>query len=182
VYVNAAPPTPVTFSDVDFGSAEIIGMPGVSIYSEWNDAAAGARGTGQHLLLLNDDIVMLPGTARALADALDQNPDCGLISVGHTVPAVSPGAVVRVSHQTGDRRSFMQWCFIARADMWQDVDSRYRIWYGDDDLIWKMTAAGHEVGVLQGVGVSHYVSTTSVQQPWTHQAAGEDGQLWASEH
>lgn len=163
---------------------ELMHMPGESIYSEWNHAAAWARELDAHLLCVTDDVVLTPRHARELSWALDAREDYGLISTDvHTpVSAWAPSDVVPTSHQAGNRYEFATWCFIANPHMWVDVDPRYRIWYGDDDLIWKMNEAGHGVGYLRGIGVTHHTSTTSNQVDWVRQAAGEDGQLWASTH
>lgn len=161
--------------------ADVVYMNG-TIYEEWNAAARWADGLGAHLLLLNDDIVMPPGAAQALGEALDARPDFGLISVGETTEVVAPTEVVPVAHRLGNRRDFHPWCCIARTAAWQDVDPRYRIWYGDDDLMFKVHDAGWVVGVLRGVGVTHHVSTTSREIDWVGQAAHDDGVLWASLH
>lgn len=162
----------------------VIHMPGYSIYSEWNDAARWARDLGAYLLLVTDDVVITSQVPGELAAALDCRPDYGLIStdVGLTHESFAPSDVTAVSHAKNDRYAFATWCFIARPEAWQDVDPRYRIWYGDDDLIWKVNAADWQTGYLRGVGVTHHTSTTSRQLPWVAQAAHEDGVLWASLH
>lgn len=180
IYVNQPD---VTFLSDQFApghAPEIVDMHNQSIYQEWNRAAAWAADLGAHLLVLNDDIGMSSCLPGVLSAALDDNPGHALLGVGQPHPACDPGPIVDVSHQAGNRYEFSAWCFIARPSMWQDVDPRYRIWYGDDDLIWKTNAAGHRVGVLQGCGVTHHVSTTSSQQPWTAHAAWEDGELWTA--
>lgn len=166
------------------GFIELIQMPGDSIYVEWNAAVVWARERLSHLLCVTDDVVVLPETAPELAAALDVRPDYGLISTDTALPypAHSPSDVTAVSHQAGTRYAFAPWCFIARVEAWQDVDPRYRIWYGDDDLIWKVNAAGWKTGYLRGEGVTHHTSTTLHQLDWVPQAANEDGQLWASLH
>jgi hypothetical protein len=157
-----------------------LGMHGYSIYDEWNVAAREARASGSFLLLLNDDIEVPPHLAETLAYALHSNPEYGLISVQHHVLQLTPSDVYPISHQAGTRRAFMPWCCIARPSMWQEVDPRYRIWYGDDDLIWKMNAAGHLVGVLRGTGATHHMSTTLRQLPWVTNAAKKDAELWTT--
>lgn len=157
---------------------DVVHMPGHSIYAEWNEAAIWAREENAHLLLLNDDIVMMPGTVRVLADTLDRYDSYGLISVSEQRLVLDPGEVLPTSHQRGNRYSFLPWCALARAKAWQNVDPRYQIWYGDDDLIWKMVQAGWDVGILSGVGAVHHVSTTSQQLPWVSAATHADAQLW----
>lgn len=166
------------------GLIELIHEPDDTIYVEWNKAAIWARERHSYLLCVTDDVVLLPETAPELVAALDVRPDYGLIStdIGVPHPSHAPSDVHAVSHQAGSRYAFATWCFVARVEAWQDVDPRYRIWYGDDDLIWKVNAAGWKTGYLRGEGVTHHTSTTSNQLPWIHAAAAEDGQLWASLH
>jgi len=161
---------------------ELVHVPGQTIYVSWNQAAEYAREHDAYLLCVTDDVVLRRPLVGELAAALDVREHYGLIS---TDPMCGPGDwaphdVVDTSHQRGNRYMFATWCFIANPHKWVDVDPRYQIWYGDDDLIWKMNAAGHGVGYLRGVGVTHHTSTTSSQLPWVHEAAAEDGQLWVA--
>lgn len=163
---------------------EIIHVPECTIYEEWNLAATYAREQEAYLLCVTDDVVIGPAVAGELALALDCRDAYGLISTDITCTQHdwAPSDVFPVSHQAGSRYQFATWCFIAHPDRWVDVDSRYRIWYGDDDLIWKVNEAGWRTGYLRGVGVTHHTSTTCAQLTWIHAAAALDGQLWASTH
>lgn len=162
---------------------EIFHAPDLTIYQEWNYAARWAAQNEAYLLLITDDVRVLPETPLELALALDFRPTYGLISADTRGGLRhAPHDVYDVSHQKGNRYEFATWCFMARPEAWQDVDERYRIWYGDDDLIWKVNETTWGVGVLRGEGVDHYTSTTSRQVPWVGEAAQRDGQLWASLH
>lgn len=157
--------------------------PGKSIYAEWNEAAQRAREAKALMLVLNDDIAVPEDFEIPLRDTLVDRSQYGLISVGEGVATNGPPYGIRsVSHQRGNRREFLQWAFIARPDAWQNVDESFEIWYGDDDLIWKMIAAGWEVGVLSGLGVQHFTSSTVGRLAWVPEAAGRDGERWAAEH
>jgi hypothetical protein len=158
--------------------AEVIPMYGESIYAEWNDAVSWAEKLGRYLLVLNDDVTMQPCVPKLLVDALEENPTYSLMGVAEGQGMCAPSGVMPVSHPIGNRYAFSAWCFLARPSMWQDVDPEYRIWYGDDDLIWKVNRAGHGVGALRGVGVVHHVSTTTAQVPWVMEAAHQDGIRW----
>lgn len=162
---------------------ELVHMPGASIYHEWNDAAQWACDRDEYLLVLNDDIVIPKGFATSLHDALEGHPEYGLIGVSEAQPCNQPPYHVNpCSHPAGNRYSFSAWCFIARPEAWQFIDPGYRVWYGDDDLIWKVNAAGWMTGSLHGVGVEHHTSTTTRQVPGAMAAAHEDGLLWARTH
>lgn len=155
--------------------------PKASIYEEWNMAARKAKEAGYgYMLVCNDDITMLPGTVRALVDALADT-NWAAISVGETEPVVHPTSLTATSHAAGTRRAFLQWCFLVRLEAWQDVDPRYQIWYGDDDLLLKLEGAGWRYGALHGVGVRHHTSTTLNQTDWVNAAIADDIALWTKE-
>lgn len=161
----------------------IMHTPELTIYQEWNKAVRWARELDAYLLLVTDDVELLPETPLELALALEARPDYGLISAD-TQGGLrhQPRDVFLTSHQRGNRYEFATWCFMVETTAWQDVDERYRIWYGDDDLIWKVNESGWKVGALRGESVVHHTSTTSHQVPWVGEAARLDGELWASLH
>lgn len=163
---------------------ELVHVPEQTIYVSWNQASAYAREHNAYLLCVTDDVVLTKRLPGELAAALDVRPQYGLISTDVTCGPNdwAPYDVFPTSHQANTRYEFATWCFIADPTKWVDVDPRYKIWYGDDDLIWKMNAAGHGVGYLRGIGVTHHTSTTSRQLPWVMEAATEDGVLWAATH
>lgn len=156
---------------------------GWSIYREWNESVARAYTDDAFVLVLNDDITVPEDFEIPLRDTLLDRSQYGLISVGEGVATNGPPYSIKsVSHQAGNRREFLQWAFIARPEAWQDVDENFEIWYGDDDLIWKITEAGWEVGVLHGLGVTHHTSSTVGQLGWVPEAAGRDGERWSATH
>jgi GT2 family glycosyltransferase len=157
-----------------------IHMPGASIYTEWNHAAAWALDEDAYLLQLNDDIVITQCLPGALAMTMNRESTFGLLGVGEYHLVCDPGEAVETSFALGNRYAFSAWCFMVRPGTWTDVDERFRIWYGDDELIWNVNAAGWRTGVVRGVGVIHHTSTTSTRCPWTVTAAGEDRVLWES--
>lgn len=164
------------------GVLELVHRPGETIYAEWNHAAAWARERGDCLLLLNDDIAVPTGLFTELHAALDVRPDYGLITVERQSMLLRPVDVLPKSHAAGNRYDLLPWCAVARPEAWPEVDPKYRIWYGDDDLIWKLNETGWKTGVLQGVGAVHHTSTTSNQLDWVGPAAHEDGRRWAATH
>lgn len=164
------------------GLLELVHRPGETIYAEWNHAAAWARERGDCLLLLNDDIAVPTGLLTELHAALDVRPEYGLITVEKQAQLLRPTDVVPKSHAAGNRYDLLPWCAVVRPEAWPGVDPEYRIWYGDDDLIWKLNEAGWKTGVLLGTGAVHHTSTTSNQLDWVGAAAREDGVRWAATH
>lgn len=161
----------------------VLHRPGRNIYQEWNEGVLRAGIDEAYCLVLNDDIVLPDGFEISMHDALDGHQGYGLLGVaGTTAVNQPPYGVSPVSHQAGNRYSFSAWAYIARPEAWPVIDESYEIWYGDDDLIWKVNESHWGVGMLHGVGVEHHVSTTIRQQPWTVEAAGRDGQRWTASH
>jgi GT2 family glycosyltransferase len=156
-------------------------FPGHSIYHEWNVAADRARAADRYLALLTDDVVLAPGVLATLVDWLDRHPEYGLITpaAAEPYPHVEPTTTRLVTPSDG-RRELAQWCLVVRPAAWPGVDERFRVWYGDDDLIWKTHAAGWQLAVLYGVGVGHHTSTTISQLDWVGPAIEQDQRLWAS--
>lgn len=165
------------------GLLELAHRPGDTIYAEWNDAAAWAREREDCcLLLLNDDIAVPSGLLTELHLGLDARPDYGLVTVARDAQVMRPVDVTPKSHGAGNRYELLPWCCVVRPEAWPGVDPAYRIWYGDDDLIWKLNETGWKTGVLEGTGAVHHTSTTSHQFDWVPGAAAEDGQRWAASH
>lgn len=158
------------------GLVELVHMPDTSIYGEWNDAATWARELpAAYMLLLNDDVKVDSYALELLREALRQQPTYGLVTVGDTHELIR---LEEASHRAGNRYQLKPWCSLVRVSAWQDVDPAYRVWYGDDDLIWKLNEAGWQTGYLQGVTAEHYTSTTSQQLDWVGAAIHEDSVRW----
>jgi GT2 family glycosyltransferase len=154
-------------------------MPGRSIYAEWNDGVRWAESEQANVLILNDDIDLLPCVIQTLAGRLETNPECAIIGgyAGHVTSCCEPQAFGHITPQDG-RRDITNWGFIVRPSLWQDIDESYRIWYGDDDMIRKAHQAGAKIAVDYGVGIAHHVSTTTQRLPWAAQAIKEDQRRW----
>lgn len=154
--------------------------PGHTIYQEMNEAAQWACDLDAYLLVLNDDIEIAPSFALALRAALDEFSDYGLISSDPSVPhpiTMVGATVVPASFELSNRAAFANWAFIARPAAWQMIGD-YEIWYGDDDLIRKVNAAGWKTGFHQGTGVRHETSTTFRRLPWVNEAVARDHARW----
>lgn len=156
--------------------------PGWTIYEEFNEFGALWNGHA-HMAFLNDDIVMAPGTLDALAAELDGNADLGLVSVDRdeTQAKVRPK---RVRRTTGTMRQggINSWLFMVRQFCWprQGIDERFQVWYGDDDLIWKIKEGDKEVAVIEGVTTEHRHSLTLNAMPGVGELQAADGALWRS--
>lgn len=154
--------------------AETIYAPDFTIYEEFNEFAWTYNRT-YHLAILNDDIVLPPRTLHTLASGLDEGYD--LLSVA---PYLDEDTGVVPAQGTRRQGGICSWAFVVRQGCWPEegIDTRFKIWYGDDDLLWKMQRAGRRIGMHWGASVEHLHSHTLSQTHWVADAIGHDIDLW----
>lgn len=155
--------------------------PGKTIYQEFNEFAEDWNWKA-HCAFLNDDIELAPGTLTALATELSGNSDLGLISVDrdNTQARCEPRRVRRTSG-TVRQNGVNSWVFMVKLGHWRRIDERFQVWYGDDDLCWKIEQAGKRVAVLEGVSAKHEWSMTLNTIPQVGEKQAADGRLWHGE-
>ena len=136
---------------------------GWRFYRMWNAGARWAQDQGlDAVLFLNNDIQWPPGALRSLGEGLIAGaPD---IAVASPDPAsdYEPGALVDIN-ATPAYRGLMGWCFAVRPMMWQMIDERYHVWYGDDELGRLMHEAGWRCVRAGGIPVQHPVNETTMR-------------------
>jgi hypothetical protein len=127
-----------------------------TIYDSWRFGIDRAADLGTTCAVLNDDVEIKPHALR-LADAacwLDAA-IVGLDYVGHRRLALS------TCHGTYRHGGIPGWAFVVDpARVPATWDSSYEWWYGDDDLVFSVEAAGHPVAIMEGAHVLHHTSTT----------------------
>jgi GT2 family glycosyltransferase len=178
----------------DGSDAEAGRRPGVRILrSPGNGFAAavneGVRATGSSLvLLLNSDAFVRPAALEGLAAAFERRPRLALCGAGlvdergrrtkscdraltleralreaanlHYPPLRESGGLEPVA--------FLPLaCALVRRAAWDEVgglDERYRFYYEDHDLCWRLLAAGWELGVLWDAEAVHVGGASSVSR------------------
>ena len=149
-----------------------------TIYGSWNRGILEARRSDQNVAILNDDIILKPGSLTAAESVMTT--DMGLIGLNYFDPEaeVSKNAGVREVVGTYRTTGFGGFAFILPPDS-PFVDERFQWWYGDDDLAERVKQKGGRLVVALGAPVFHpSPSTTGNQHPWTMRAAGEDTVLF----
>lgn len=159
------------------GKVAVLDLRTVPFYAMWNQAiTAAARRTDTRLAILNDDIALPLGAVGRLAVALDE----------HDLTVVCPdyhrtgGTGVELVTGTYRQGGICGFAFLVDAARCPLIDTRFRLWFGDDDLMWKVAKAGGRMGILRGVPVDHLHSQTVATVPWAADAWAEDAALWAS--
>lgn len=149
-----------TWKDVHVEDAK-----GWRFFNMWN---AGARWAHQEMgadvaLVLNNDIEWIPGALKTLGEALEGAPeDIAAASPDPAADSVSPTALQDIN-ATPAYRGLMGWCFAVRPWLWQPIDERYHIWYGDDELGLLLNKAGYRCVRAMGVPVQHPKNETTMQ-------------------
>lgn len=144
--------------------------PEAGIYDLWNDAARWARertaGAPVNLAILNNDLVLEPHTLEVLADYLRAglpNRDVWAISPDPNAAVFGPLRPLEV-RGTYRNQGLLGFAFMIAAEKWAPpwrpiptplVDPRFRWWYGDDDLAWRITANGGSIVRLRGLPIVH---------------------------
>lgn len=161
---------------------EVVRCPVNSIYTEWN-LFARDYGDTHHLAFLNDDIEMARGTLSALRRACETS-GVGIASVAPSpniarVPAVCRPRVVSGTYRQG---GICGWAFMVAEGCYphEGVNVDFQVWYGDDDLVWKIQANGHRAVRCDDLTVRHEASTTVNCLPWVPEAQAADSALWQS--
>lgn len=164
----------------------ILGCPGENLHHIWNQGAHLARDwrKADYIAILNDDIILPPGTLACIAQAMD-NANLACAGADPKAPfGIAPSA--KAAPVTGSVERLMQhvttWCFLVKADAWQDIDEQYEWWWGAGDLFVKIQEAGGRLGQIKGLGITHVGSGTARDFPWTQAAKLRDAERWRKAH
>lgn len=138
----------------------VVDSRGLGIYAMWNRGWASARHEGYDAVaLLNDDIRILPGTLRIMADALDRDTWLGVAYPDWPLP-VSAGLPERVRLEytagTVSAGGMTGFCFMFRSALRvAPFDERFGWWYGDDAFERSVRRRGYRVARIKGLPCEH---------------------------
>lgn len=149
--------------------------PGDSIYDAWNRGIMASTMLSQNVAILNDDIILKPGSLFCAEQALIES-GYDLMGLNYLDPDAdpNPNAGVRTVHGTFRTLGFGGFAFVLRYGA-PLVDGRFKWWCGDDDLAERIKARGGRMGVALGAPVDHpSPSHTGSQESWTYLSQGVD--------
>lgn len=149
--------------DTGWDTVQVKDAEGWRFFRMWNAGAAWAQQLGAGAaLFLNNDIVWPPGALRALGEALIAAPEDIAVASPDPASDFEPGTLHDIN-ATPAYRGLMGWCFAVRPEMWQPIDERYHVWWGDDELGLLMNKAGYRCVRAGGIPVQHPVNETTMQ-------------------
>ena len=136
---------------------------GWDFYTMWNAGAKWAQDLGADVaLFLNNDIEWPAGALRSLGEALIAAPPDIAVASPDPSSDFNPGELVDINAFPA-YRGLLGWCFAIRPGMWQNIDERYHVWYGDDELAQLIHRAGWRAVRAKGIPVQHPVNETTMR-------------------
>lgn len=162
--------------------------PGIGLYEVWNRSFVLAQAIvpGCRVLFINDDVTVPPALVETLWWAMDRFPEFGIVSVDRGEELTDcfnhswKNAPTRVKG-TYRMGGISGHCFMVDPRAWpkDGIDERFRIWFGDDDLVWKVREAGWQAGVLRGLVCGHPGQSGTVNAwPNRDEIISNDRKLW----
>lgn len=126
------------------------GAPPQGFSAPVNSGLRAAR--GRYMVVMNDDVEVLPGWWAPLRDALDAGASVGF-------PLTIDGAM---------RHDFAAWCFaLTRATLdefsaapGQFLEPEFRVWFQDTDLLHRLRLAGRPPVLVEASQIRHGLSLT----------------------
>ena len=141
---------------------------GSGIHKMWNVGMALAN-EGDHVLFLNDDVIIGTSTVMGMIDALAEDPRIGLVCpkyAGESFVDIVTHTTCRGKYDgTGGMAGF---CMMLASDLVKDwrFDERMSWWYGDDDLVnWVSKKANRLCVITAKARCSHGHSVTITSNP-----------------
>lgn len=181
--------TPRLLADHPDPRIHVVDRPGAGIYAMWNEgwlAALNATAGGPvAVAVLNNDIDFLPGTLAALRDALYAGQDRWVVYPDHRrrcAQGRGDDGRVTATEGTYQHGGMCGWAFMLRGEAHTEglplIDEGFAWWYGDDDLVAGVLAAGRLVCRVDGLPVDHVSEATAVHHSWTDEAKVADARRW----
>jgi hypothetical protein len=159
---NGLPPNSLPILQKAYNNLEIVPCHGLSIYEMWNlgqDITIKKFGEN-YTAILNDDIRIDKNTLSKLATALELDEAIGAISPDYGKIVDVPPYIEYVTSTFG-HGGLAGFAFMIRSSLMVRVDTNFKWWYGDDDLVKQIEAMGKRVAILRSVPVDHSPGTSS---------------------
>jgi glycosyltransferase involved in cell wall biosynthesis len=122
------------------------------LHKMWNMGMEHFRGSGKHLAIINDDVVLSENALSIASDLLDSESEIGL---------VTPWSDKNITDRFIETSGFAGFCMVIASDLvdvWR-FDERMMWWYGDTDVItWVNVVAKRKTGLT---GLCHATGNKS---------------------
>ena len=140
----------------------------MGVTQAWNEGIDKA--TGEFIVFLNNDVIVVPGWADRLIAHMQNNSDiwciCPQSTAGVMAPTFSVDATNCANRKPEVAPGFIGWCFMLRRSRLRSIfpdghfDRRFKVWYGDTDLHETLAKVGHPAMQANNVLIHHFESRT----------------------
>jgi GT2 family glycosyltransferase len=157
------------------------------IHRMWNAGIDRAREIGAtEVVVLNDDIYLLPGSIPLMVAVLRADPALGIVYPHQGTPleaGIPKEWKVELTQGSARVGAMTGFCFMFKAEIDLRFDEAYHWWYGDDTFEEQVRQLGYGVGRIIGLPIGHEQST-SLKQRWSEiePMIREDSALWRQRH
>jgi GT2 family glycosyltransferase len=135
---------------------ELVDAAGLRIYAMWNLGVRLARSRHPtcNVAILNNDLALGPGVLVRLATALHSRPDLWVVSPNYDCRPLTGVQYVRSTYKGQGLAGF---AFMGRGEILDrfPFDEGFNWWYGEDDFLARVDAAGGRVGIVGEANVEH---------------------------
>lgn len=155
--------------------------PNLTIYEMWNAGFIQSQTfDAEYVAFLNNDIYMVPNTIQMLKNALSFNKQAWISypDYNETKPGIINYKETKGTYRHGGMSGF---CFMVKAKKitWRPIiDTRFRLWYGDDDLVFNIEKHGGKQIRILGLPVQHIGQATTNQHPELFPLISQDRELF----
>lgn len=155
----------------------IVDAAGMGIYEMWRCGLDVA--TEDYVAILNNDIIIAPGTFEVLNKILDDDQRVWIAYPDHRRTIAQGVALNGIEFTKGTYRhgGMCGWAFMVRRERmdWRPwVDPQLRWWGGDDDIVFTVEKRGGLMARAVGLPVDHYLEGTARFHDWLHEQKRKD--------
>lgn len=176
--------------EFEMEGVRVVDSRGLGIYAMWNRAWATGRHEGfEALALLNDDILLLPGTLHCLERALFADKRIGVAYPDKYAPLLRLPDRQRLEVVTDPtrERTLTGFAFMSRLAMFDEppFDESWHWWFGDDAFDEKVRSAGYGVARVVGLPIIHESDSERdgwARRPELRELAEQDAERWTAMH
>ena len=159
----------------DIRDLSLMGASKLSIYEMWNHMIMMAEVQEENVAILNNDILIGPNFLSRLDEPLGG--DIWITYPDYDRSLKQGYRFTRGTYRQGGMSGF---AFAVKHDIPVRVDTRFKWWYGDDDLAHKTVKRGGKICRVSGCHVHHLGSMTAKHHPEVRKQISQDKELWRS--
>lgn len=148
-------------------NGNIVPCRNLSIYEMWNlGQDIAVRDLGEHYTaIFNDDIYIRHGTLTKLAEAMYSDLNIGAISPDYNACDETAPPRIEFVRSTFGHGGLAGFAFMIQSSLNIRVDTNFKWWYGDDDLVKQIEQQNRRVAILRNVPVGHSPGTSASKIP-----------------